>query len=92
MIAAIEAVKNDQGVTAAAKLHNVPKSTLHDRMYSRRGTKPGSRPYLTAMEESKLTHFLVTTYNAGYGKAWAEVKMVAENTCQSREKEEIAKY
>ena len=35
MIAAIEAVKNGQGVTAAAaKLHNVPKSTLNDRMYS----------------------------------------------------------
>ena len=75
MIAAIEAVINGQGVTAAAKLHNVPKSTLHDRMYSGCGTKPGPRPYLTTMEESELM-----TCNAGYGKTRGEVKMIVENS------------
>ena len=89
MIAAIEAVKNGQGVSNAAKLHNVPRLTLQDRITGNviHSRNPGPKPYLTSTEEGELSDFIVTTCNAGYGKTRAEVKMITEQACRSKEDE-----
>ena len=63
MAAAVQACKDGQGVTDAARLHEVPKSTLYDRVTGRvkEGTKPRPNPYLTKAEENELSQFLVVT-------------------------------
>ena len=93
MVAALQAVKDGQGVTAAAKLHGVPKSTLHDRATGNvtHGRKPGPAPYLTKAKETELSKFLVVTSKAGYGKTRAEVKSIAEKTIKVKETEEGVK-
>ena len=70
MDAALQAVKDGQTVTAAAKQHGVPKSTLYDRVTGRvtHGRKTGPNPYLTKAEETELSKFLIVTNKAGYGK------------------------
>ena len=47
MLLAMEAVKNGTPIQRAAKLHGVPRTTLHDRTSGRvqHGRKPG--PHLT---------------------------------------------
>ena len=93
MDAALQAVKDGQTVTAAAKQHGVPKSTLYDRVTGRvtHGRKPGPNPYLTKAEETELSKFLIVTNKAGYGKTRAEVKSIAERTLKFKETEEDAK-
>ena len=87
MTAALEAVKDGQGVTDAARSHGVPKSTLYDRVTGRvtHGTKPGPNPYLTKAEETELSKFLVVTSKAGYGKTRSEVKLIAERALKYKE-------
>jgi len=70
MVAAVQAYKDGQGVTAAARLHGVPRSTLYDRVtgHVTHGRKPGPNPYLTKAEETELSKFLVVTSKAGYRK------------------------
>ena len=82
MAAALQAVKDGQGLTAAAKLHRVPRSTLYDRVtgHVTHGRKPGPAPYLTKAEETELSRFLVVTSKAGYGKTRTDVKSIAERT------------
>ncbi len=59
MLGAIAAVQ-DKGVSAnrAAKLFEVPPSTLKDRLSGRvlHGTKPGPVPYLSIEEDGKICH------------------------------------
>ena len=53
MVAAIKAVQEGCTVSKAARDHDVPKTTLYDRVSGRvtHGNKPGPRPYLTSEEE-----------------------------------------
>ena len=93
MVAALQAVKDGEGVTAAAKLHGVPKLTLYDRVTGSvaHGRKPGPAPYVTKAEETELSKFLVVTSKAGYGKTRAEVKSIAERTMKLKEAKEDVK-
>ena len=55
MFAAIKSVKNESsGINQAALLHEVPKTTLKNRLSGRvvHGTKPGPRRYLNSNEET----------------------------------------
>ena len=60
----------------------MPRSTLNDRISGRvvHGTKPEPSPYLAAAEEKELSHFLIDTAKAGYGKTRKEVKTCSLNT------------
>ena len=71
---ALEAVRNRKmGINAAARMYQVPPTTLKDRISGRvkHGSKPGPAPYLTADEESKLVEFLSTYAAIGYGKTFS---------------------
>ena len=76
MLAAIAAVKEGTAILRAAKEHDVPRTTLQDRILGKvvHGTKPGPRPYLEPIEENELSNFLVDTAKAGFGKTRKEVK------------------
>ena len=60
MVAAIKAVQEGCTVSKAARDHDVPKTTLYDRVSGRvtHGNKPGPRPYLTIEEEQELGTYL----------------------------------
>ena len=61
MTAAIDAVKGGESVLRAAKQFGVPRQTLGDRVSGKvvHGTKPGPKPFLTAVEEKELSSFLL---------------------------------
>ena len=74
----------------AATIYGVPKSTLKDHVSGRvvHGTKPGPRPNLDPAEEKKISTFLVSSAECGYGKTSPEVMTIDEkvandkNVCQ----------
>lgn len=71
MEAAMDDVKSGKSsLSFAAKQHNVPRSTLHDRVSGKvsHGKNPGLEPYLSAAEEKEFANFLVDVAKAGYGK------------------------
>ena len=86
MLVAIEAVKNGTAILRAARVHGVPRTTLHDSISGRviHGTKPGPRPYLAAAEEKELSLFLVDVAKAGYGKFQKEVKGLVEKVARDK--------
>ncbi len=81
MTAAIEAVKRGESGNQAADLHNVPRSTLKDRLSGRviHGINPGPRPYLTKDEEEELSSHLLTASSIGYGKTRRDVRCLVES-------------
>ena len=86
MLAAIMSVRDGTAVYRAAKLHGVPRSTLHDRMSGKvkHGTNPGPKPYLTKAEETELSKFLVDVAKAGYRKSRKQVIAIAENVAKDK--------
>ena len=71
MLSAMAAVKNGMSVNPAAKMHGVPRTTLHDRISGRvaHGTKSGPPPYLSPNEEKEFSIFIEQTAKVGYGKS-----------------------
>ena len=57
-------------VSRAAKIHGVPKSTLHDGISGKvcHGDKPGPEQLLSPVEEEEFANFLIEVAQAGYGK------------------------
>jgi len=60
MTSALKEAKQSKkpNINKISKKYNIPRSTLKDRISDRvtHGTKPGSRPYLTAEEEKSFNH------------------------------------
>ena len=89
MLAAMEDVKSKKlSLSLAAKVHNVPRSTLHDRISGRvlHGHRPGPKPYLSNAEENEFEIFLVDVPKAGYGKTRQQVCNIAEMTAHDKGK------
>ena len=86
MLAAMMAVRDGTPIYRAAKLHGVPRSTLHDRISGKvkHGTKPGPKPYLSNAEETELSNFLVDVAKAGYGKSRKQVIAIAESVAKDK--------
>ena len=86
MLAAIMSVRAGTPLLRAAKLHGVPRSTLHDRISRKikHGTNPGPKPYLTKAEETELSNFLIDVSKAGYGKSRKQVITIAENVARDK--------
>ena len=63
-------VAEGSSVRKAALEHNVPKSSLADRVSGRTipGTMSGPQRYLNAIEENELVQFLARCAAIGYGK------------------------
>lgn len=81
MTDAMKAVKDGKlNITAAARNHGVPRTTLHDRIKGNvlHGAKPGPKPYLTMNEKTKLAEFIIKTA-VGCGKTRSEVMAITEN-------------
>ena len=89
MLAAMEDVKSGKlSLSLAAKVHNVPRSTLHDRISGRvlHGHTPGPKPYLLNAEENEFANFLVDVPKAGYGKTRQQVCNIAGMTAHDKGK------
>ena len=88
MVAAIEAFRNGSSpsINRAAKDHNVPPSTLKDRLSGRvkHGSNPGPSPYLTAEEEAELEAYLIECSKLGYGKTRRQVISIVKNVAQEK--------
>ena len=68
MVLAMEAVKEGQSVSGAAKQFGVPRRTLDDRVKGRveHGTHPGPKSVLSAEEERGLVSYLVHMAQRGF--------------------------
>ena len=89
LLAAMEDVKSGKSsLSLAAKVHNVPRSTLHDHISGRvlHGHKPGPKPYLSNAEENEFANFLVDVAKAGYGKTRQQVCNIAGMTAHDKGK------
>lgn len=82
MVAAMDAVIK-QGLSAnrAADTHDVPRSTLKDRLSGCliHGVNPGPKPYLTKDEESELADHLLKASSIGYGKTRRNVRCLVDS-------------
>ena len=89
MVAAMKSVIDENTpVSRAAKMHGVPKSTLHDRISGNviHGDKPGPDQLLTPVEEEELSNFLMEVAQAGYGKTRKEVRHIAGRVAVDKER------
>ena len=94
MEAAMDDVKSGKSsLSFAARLHNVPRSTLHDRVSGKvlHGKNPGPEPYLSTAEEKEFANFLVDVAKAGYGKTRQQVRNIAGMTARDKGKIESPK-
>ena len=88
MEAAMKAVYNGCSIKRAALEHNVPRTTLQDRITGNveHGSKPGGKPYLNKAEETELANFLQVVSEIGYGKTRKQVMGIVESAVRDKEK------
>ena len=86
MLAALQAVKDGEGVNRAAILHGIPPSTLKDRLSGRvvHGVNPGPNRYLDDNEEKLLAEHLIEAAKLGYGKTRKQVMGIVENVAKEK--------
>lgn len=87
MKAAMRAVEEGLStINKAALDHDVPKTTLKDRLSGRvvHGVKPGPRPYLERSEETELASFIEHCASLGYGKSRKDIMCIAQSTAESK--------
>ena len=83
MKAAIEAVSSGKmNISAASKMHKVPRKTLDDRVkgHVKHGHRPGVGTVLMAEEENSLEQYLV--YMAKHGFPLTRTMVKALGNCQ----------
>ena len=87
MKAAMKAViKHGVSIREAAQMHQIPKSTLGDRISGRvlPGATSGPSCYLTSAEEEDLVNFLCRVAQIGQGRTRQEVIAIVERVLASR--------
>ena len=86
MLAALQAVKDGEGVNRAAILHGIPPSMLKDCLSGRvvHGLNPGPNQYLDDNEEKLLADHLIEAAKLGYGKTRKHVKGIVENVAKEK--------
>ena len=83
----MEAVTSGRmSIRKSAELHNVPKSTLADRISGRilPGAISGPKPYLDEDEEMELVSFLLRVADLGFGHTQKEVIAIVERSLKSK--------
>ena len=95
MTFALQAVLEEgHSIRGAAKLYNVPYTTLCDRVRGRvpiDSTKPGPSPILSQMEEKKLVDHIMYMSSIGYGYSRADVMNIAGEYLSSMNRHEPSK-
>jgi transposase len=83
---AYDAVMNGMSVRQAAEEHDVPRSTLGDRILGRTqmGSKSGPSKILTDDQEECLVNFLMRCASVGYAKSKLEVMSLIDQVYKSR--------
>ena len=86
MANAMNAVEDGSSIASAARLHNVPRTTLQNRMLRNveHGAKPGAKPYFNTGEEKELAEFIIESASVGHGKNRAEIMSVAEKAARDK--------
>ena len=87
MKAAMKAViESGMSIRQAAEKHNIPKSTLGDRISGRvlPGATSGPSCYLSGIEEEELVNFLCRVAQIGHGRTRSEVIGIVERVLASR--------
>ena len=77
---AVEAVESkDKTISAAAKMFNVPRKTLDDRVkgWIKHGSKPGDSTALTFVQEKSLVNYLLYMAERGFPLTRTMVKAFA---------------
>ena len=61
MLEAMKAVQDGSPITTVARVHGVPKISLHNRIKGKvvHGVKPGPKQYLSVEEETELAEFAI---------------------------------
>ena len=74
----MKALQDGLPITTAARVHGVPKTSLHNRIKERvlHGVKPGPKQYLSVEEETKLAEFTIETASVGYGQARKQIMTI----------------
>ena len=77
---AIMHVQQHHNISAAARLHGVPKTTLHDRLSGRSssGAKVGHPTTLTQEEEDEIAETCIVFAEWGFGLGRREVESVVQ--------------
>ena len=85
---ALTAVNRGMSVRRAALTHNVPKSTLSDRVTGKviHGIKSGPQPYLSLSEEEELVSFLLGCAAIGYPRTRKDVIALVQDILISKGK------
>ena len=83
---AMKAVQDGSPITTAARVHGVPKTSLHDRIKGRvvHGVKPGPKQYLSAEEETELAEFAIEAASVGCGQTRKQIMTIAENVAKDK--------
>ena len=87
MLDAMKAVQDGLPITTAARVHGVPKTSLHNRIKGRvlHGVKPGPKPYLSVEEETELAEFAIETASVGCGQTRKQIMTIAENVAKDKD-------
>ncbi|KAL8573331.1 hypothetical protein ACOMHN_032793 [Nucella lapillus] len=82
--AAIQAVKKGKGLREAARLHDVPPSTIKDRMKGRTPFHEVERTVITTREEDQLVAWIKECARRGYGRSMSQVQRAVQTILNER--------
>ena len=88
--AAIHDVRvNNMSIRGSARLHNIPESTLRDRLRDTRGAdvKMGGPTIFTSTEEAELAEHCMKMADRGYGYAKWQILELAANMSKAKDKD-----
>ena len=82
----LEAVQDGSPITTAARVHGVPKTSLHNRIKGKvvHGVKPGPKQYLSVEEETELAEFAIEAASVGCGQTRKQIMTIAENVAKDK--------
>ena len=80
MLDAMKAVQNGSPITTAARVHGVPKTSLHNRS---RKSHPWSKVWAQAVfEETELAEFAIEMASIGCPQTRKQLMTIAENVAK----------
>ena len=82
----MKAVQDGSPITTAARVHGVPKTSLHNRIKGKvvHGVKPGPKQYLSVEEETELAEFAIEAASVGCGQTRKQIMTIAENVAKDK--------
>ena len=84
MLDTMKAVQDGSPITTAARVHGIPRTSLHKRIKGRvvHAVKPGPKPYFSVEEETELAEFAIETASVGCGQTRKQIMTIAENVAK----------